>query len=90
LRLTAAAQVYGGSVAFIVHPYVWSSNSFDGVSSSSAGSTIVAGFAAVFLDCNFSGSVVSTRSISDPTLLFFPFHFTVLALVLRSHSHGCL
>jgi hypothetical protein len=59
------AFVYGGGVSFVVHPYVWSSSSFRGGSSASAGSTIVTGLLAVFLDCNFSGGTVSTRTIKD-------------------------
>ena len=61
--LIATLQVYGGGVAFVVHPYVWSSNSFDGASSTSSGDTVVSGLSAVFVDCNFSGSSATTRSI---------------------------
>ena len=88
LRLTAVLQVYGGGVSFVVSPRVWSSSAFRGGSSTSAGSTTVTGLSAVFLDCNFSGSGVSTHSISGrPSCLLFV--FTVFALVLQSHSHGC-
>ncbi len=70
LRLTAVLQVYGGGVAFVIHPYVWSSSSFNGGSSASAGRTIVTGLSAVFIDCNFSGGTVSTRTISALTHAF--------------------
>jgi hypothetical protein len=62
--------VYGGGVSFVVSPHVWSSSAFRGESSTSAGSAIVAGLSAVFFDCNFSGSAVSTHSISGPAILF--------------------
>jgi hypothetical protein len=63
LRFTAALQVYGGAVAFIIHPYVWSFSSFNGGSATSAGNTIVSGLSAVFTDCIFSGNKASTRTI---------------------------
>jgi hypothetical protein len=62
-RLTFGSQVYGGSVAFVVQPYVWSSNSFIEKSSTSAGDTVVSGLSAVFLNCSFSGSTALTRTI---------------------------
>jgi hypothetical protein len=65
--LTAEPQVYGGGVAFIVHPYVWSSSSFFGSSSSSAGSTIVSRLSANFSNCSFSGCAAWTRTISGST-----------------------
>ncbi len=74
-------------MSFVVHPYVWSSNSFNGESSTSAGSSTVTRLSAVFLDCDFSGNSVSTHSISGLILVFFV--FPVLALVLNLYSHGC-
>ncbi len=76
-------------MSFVVHPYAWSSSSYLGRSSASAGSTIVTGLSAVFLDCNFSGGTVSTRTISAPTHLFCDVLFvvTVHAFVfLHVHS----
>jgi hypothetical protein len=51
-------------VSFAVHPYVWSSNSFNGRSSVLAGETIVSAISAVFSDCNFSGSTAKTLTTS--------------------------
>jgi hypothetical protein len=79
--------VYGGGVAFVVHPYVWSSSSFRGGSSASAGSTIVTGLSAVFLDCNFSGASVSTLTISGPTYVFFNVLFAMSLRLLNIHVH---
>ena len=70
LRLTAVLQVYGGGVSFVVHPYVWSSSSFNGGSTASAGSTTITGLSVIFVDCNFSGATVSTRTISATTRVF--------------------
>ena len=91
LRLTAVLQVYGGGVSFVVHPYVWSSSTYRGGSSASAGSTIVTGLSIIFIDCNFSGGTVSTRTISAPTHVFFNVLFlvTVVDLVLHSCSLLC-
>ncbi len=74
-------------MSFVVHPYVWSSNSFNGESSTSAGSNTVTRLSAVFLDCDFSGNSVSTHSISGPTLVCFV--FPVLTLAFNLYSHGC-
>lgn len=62
-RLTFAPQVYGGGVAFVVQPYVWSSNSFVSSSITKARDTVVSGLSAVFLNCSFSGSKALTRTI---------------------------
>jgi hypothetical protein len=70
LRLTAVLQVYGGGVSVVVHPYVWSSSSYRGGSSASAGSTIVTGLYVIFVDCYFFGATVATRTISAPTHVF--------------------
>ncbi len=70
LRLTAVLQVYGGGVSFVVHPYVWSSSTYRGGSSASAGSTTVTGLSVIFVGCNFSGATVSTSTISAPTRVF--------------------
>jgi hypothetical protein len=88
LQLNAVLQVYGGGVSFVVHPYVWSSNSFNGGSSASAGRTIVTGLSAVFLDCNFSGSIVSTRTISAPSRVFFKFLFALSLRLFYIHIHS--
>jgi hypothetical protein len=85
LRLTAVLQVYGGGVSFVVHPYVWSSSSYGGGSSASAGSTIVTGLSVIFVDCNFSGGTVSTRTISALTRVFF---HVLFALSLRLFYTG--
>ena len=88
LRLTAVSQVYGGGVSFVVHPYVWSSNSIYGGSSAYAGSTIVTGISAVLVDCNFSGGAASTRTISAPTHAFFYFLFALSMRLFNIHIHS--
>jgi hypothetical protein len=88
LRLTAVLQVYGGGVSFVVHPYVWSSSSFRGGSSASAGSTIVTGLSAIFVDCNFSGGTVSTRTISAPTIVFLNALFALSLRLFYIHVHS--
>ena len=88
LRLTAVLQVYGGGVSFVVHPYVWSSSSFNGGSSASAGRTIVTGLSAVFLDCNFSGGTVSTRTISAPTRVFINILFALPLRLFYTRVHS--
>ena len=85
LRLTAVLQVYGGGVSFVVHPYVWSSSSYEGRSTASAGSTTVTGLSVIFVDCNFSGATVSTRTISAPTRVVINILF---ALSLRLFYTG--
>jgi hypothetical protein len=67
-RFTFAPQVYGGGVAFVVQPHVWSSNSFLPQSSTSAGDTAVSGLSAVVFNCSFFGSTALTRTIGarDP------------------------
>ena len=72
-------------MSFVVHPYVWSSNSIYGGSSAYAGSTIVAGISAVLVDCNFSGGAASTRTISALTRVFF---HVLFALSLRLFYTG--
>ncbi len=57
-------------MSFIVHPYLFSSNSFQGGSSTSAGNTIVSGLSAVFVDCIFSGSIARTRTIGALNVMF--------------------
>jgi hypothetical protein len=87
-RLTAALQVYGGGVSFVVHPYVWSSSSYRDGSSASAGSTIVTGLSIIFIDCNFSGGTVSTRTISAPTRVFFNVSFALSLRVFYPRVHS--
>ncbi len=69
-RLTFGQQVYGGGVAFIVQPYVWSSvlSLYDAAYKTEAGDTVVSGLSAVFINCSFSGSTALTRTIGawDP------------------------
>ena len=61
-RLTCAPQVYGGGVAFVVQPHVWSSNIRSGTSSASAEDTVVSGLSAVFFNCSFFGSTALTQT----------------------------
>jgi hypothetical protein len=61
-QLTAAPQVYGGGVSFVVHPHVWSSNSFNAQSSASAGDTIVSELSSVFKNCRFVGCSASSST----------------------------
>ncbi len=51
-------------MSFAIHPFLWSSNSFDGSSSVFAGETIASGVSAVFTDCFFSGSTAKTLTTS--------------------------
>jgi hypothetical protein len=88
LRLTAVLQVYGGGVSVVVHPYVWSSSSYEGGSSASAGSTTVTGLSAVFIDCNFSGGTVSTRTISAPTRVVIKFLFALPLRLFYTRVHS--
>ncbi len=88
LRLTAVLQVYGGGVSFVVHPYVWSSSSFNGGSSASAGSTAVSGLSVIFVDCNFSGATVSTRTISAPTRVFINVLFALPLCLSYTRVHS--
>jgi hypothetical protein len=66
-------------VAFVVHPEVWSSSTFNGGSAMSAGRTSILRLSAVFHDCIFSGNQVSTHTISGrPACCFvFPVYFRV-------------
>ena len=88
LRLTAVLQVYGGGVSFVVHPYVWSSSSYFGESSASAGSTTVSGLSVIFIDCNFSGATVSTRTISAPTRVFIKVLFALPLRLFHTRVHS--
>ena len=88
LRLTDVLQVYGGGVSFVVHPYVWSSSLFNGGSSASARSTIVSGLSVIFVDCNFSGATVSTRTISAPTRVFINVLFAVPLRLFYTRVHS--
>jgi hypothetical protein len=78
-RLTASPQVYGGGVSFVVYPFVWSSNIFGGASSTSAGDTVASGLSAVFVDCNFSGSLASTRTIGGLVTKHHVFYYCLNA-----------
>ena len=88
LQLTAALQVYGGGASFVVHPYVWSSSSYQGGSSASAGSTTVTGLSVIFVDCNFSGATVSTRTISAPTRVFINILFALSLRLFYTRVHS--
>jgi hypothetical protein len=62
------SQVYGGGLSFVIHPYIWSANSFYGLSTASAGNTIVSGLLAIFNKSLFSNSRAETRSSGELTL----------------------
>ena len=81
-------QVYGGGVSFVVHPYVWSSGLFNGGSSASARSTIVSGLSVIFVDCNFSGGTVSTRTISAPTRVVINVLFALSLRLFYTRVHS--
>ena len=49
-------------MSVVVHPYLWSASSFYGLSTASAGNTIVSGLSALFNDCVFLNSRAQTRS----------------------------
>jgi hypothetical protein len=70
-RLTAVAQVYGGGVSFVVHPHLWSVNSFDGSSSAFARDTIVSGLSAVFSKCNFTSCSATSLNASGTYVAFY-------------------
>ncbi len=55
-------------MSVIILPYLWSSSSYFGVSSTFSGITNVSGLAFVLVDCNFSDSIASTQTIG--TLVF--------------------
>ena len=55
-------------MSFVIHPYLWSESSFFGLSTASAGSTIVLGLSALFSDCVFANSSARTRSGGEFTL----------------------
>jgi hypothetical protein len=57
-----AAQVYGGSMSFVVGAYLWS-NSFQYDSSCTAGETVVSGFSMVLNNNRISGSQAVTSTI---------------------------
>lgn len=80
MQLTSALQVYGGSISFTVNPFVRSSSSYFGQSSSTAGDTIVSGLSAIFVDCNISDSKASTRTNSGS-------NFSILAAIFVTLRH---
>ena len=88
LRLIDVLQVYGGGVSFVIHPYVWSSSSFNGGSLASAGSTTVTGLSVIFVDCNFSGATVSTRTISGSTRVFINVLFALSLRLFYTRVHS--
>ncbi len=64
VRLTLAAQVYGGSLSLVVGPYLWSGTSgnddFSLMSTCSAGDTVVSGLWTVLNNNRISGSLALT------------------------------
>ena len=88
LRLIDVLQVYGGGVSFVVHAYVWSSSSYRVASSASAGSTTVTWLSVIFVDCNFSGATVSTRTISAPTRVFINILFALSLFLFCTRVHS--
>ncbi len=75
-------------MSFVVHPYVWSSSSYQGGSTASAGSTAVTGLSVIFVDCNFSGATVSTRTISAQTRVFINVLFALSLRLFYTRVHS--
>lgn len=61
--LTVRVQAYGGGVSIYFGSYVWSTSSFNGESTCSAGATNVLGLSAVFENCSFSSSSALTSAV---------------------------
>jgi len=81
MRLTMAAQVYGGSMSFVVGAYVWGySGQF--YSSCSAGDTVVSGLSTVFENNRIYGSQAVTSTIGGALLALNP--------TFQMHAHVCL
>ena len=62
VRLTLAAQVYGGSLSLVFGAYLWSSSMEDS-SSYFAGGTVVSGLSTQLNDIRISGSKAATYTI---------------------------
>ena len=79
VRLTMAAQVYGGSVSFVVGAYVWSYSIRD-YSSCFAGDTVVSGLSMVFDNNRISGSQAVTSTTGGALLALNP--------AFQMHAHA--
>ena len=91
LRVTSFPQVYGGGVSVVVQPYIWSLSSGYADVSTSAGDTIASGILIIFIDCNFSGSISSTRTKSGlilASLDFIAMHFCLTPVDSPSNSRS--
>ncbi len=64
MRFTLVIQVYGGGMSLVIGAYIWTSSSFYGFSTSSAGATIVSGLSALLSNCRIDGSSASTSTSS--------------------------
>jgi len=82
VQLTMAAQVYGGSMSFVVGAYLYSSSSTQFLSSCSAGDTVVSGLSMVFNNNRISGSQAVTSTIRGALLALNP--------AFQMHTHVCL
>jgi len=71
VRLTMMAQVYGGSMSFVVGAYLWS-DSTQFYSSCSAGDTVVSGLSMVFNNNRIYGSEAVTSTIRGALLVTNP------------------
>jgi hypothetical protein len=69
--------VYGGGVAFAVYPHLWSSNTFFGGSSASAGDTNVSGLSAVFTNCHFTSCRAESFTASGTMSRIALFHLSI-------------
>jgi len=87
LRLTMAAQVYGGSMSFVVGAFLRSFSSLKLESFCSAGDTVASGLSMVFNNIRISGSqaVTSTEKSAFPAPSY-PFQMQIHAQVNFVHS----
>jgi hypothetical protein len=69
LCVTAAVQVVGGGISFVVGAQVWGSSSFRGSSKVSTSLTSVSEFSAIFDNVRISGGKASTVTTSGAKLL---------------------
>ena len=79
-RLTMAAQVYGGSMSFVVGAYLWSSSD-QYYATCSAGDTVVSGLSMVFDNNRISGSQAVTSTIGGALL-------AQILLTKCTHTHA--
>jgi hypothetical protein len=68
--MTAAVQVVGGGISFVIGAQVWGSSSFRGGSNVSTSLTAVSEFSAIFDDLRISGGKASTITTSGAKRLF--------------------